>query len=131
MNQAQKTWQSRTIRICCGYVLIALLLPKTSMTRFALASERDDRLPEGNSGLVSKYPGDAGIEKDPQAIFVENFDAGSLQEILNKKRWESVNNRSIMSLSDGVPEASADKRSPVRFVQPLARRQNANFRRLN
>lgn len=66
-------------------------------------------LPEGNSGIAKRYPGDAGIEKDGAAIFVERFDGGSLDAIL--KRWESVKDREIMSLTDDVPAGSADDKS--------------------
>ena len=32
------------------------------------------RLPEGDAGIAAKYPGDAGIEKDPAVVFVERFE---------------------------------------------------------
>ncbi|MEQ8786006.1 MAG: hypothetical protein RIC55_06890 [Pirellulaceae bacterium] len=51
----------------------------------------------GEDGLAAKYPGDVGIARDPAVVFVENFDAGPLEEIL--KRWESVQHREILSLS--------------------------------
>jgi hypothetical protein len=57
-------------------------------------------LPEG-PGLAAKYPGDAGIERDPDVVFVENFDEPSLNDM--KRRWESVSNAEIMSLSDETP----------------------------
>ena len=30
-------------------------------------------LPEGAKGIAARYPGDEGIEKDPNVIFVERF----------------------------------------------------------
>jgi hypothetical protein len=60
-------------------------------------------------GLASKYKGDKGIEKDPNVIFMENFEEGSLDAV--KARWESVQNISIMSLSPDVPAVSAGKQS--------------------
>ena len=33
-------------------------------------------LPEGASGLASKYPGDVGIEKDPKVVFTDTFENG-------------------------------------------------------
>jgi hypothetical protein len=46
------------------------------------ASAQDTRpgltsLPEGNSGIASMYPGDAGIERDPAVVFADNFEAGT------------------------------------------------------
>ena len=29
---------------------------------------------EDNTGIAAKYPGDVGIEKDPDVIFVESFE---------------------------------------------------------
>jgi hypothetical protein len=75
-------------------------------------------LPEGNNGLAAKYPGDKGIEKDPNIVFVEKFDDGpgyaiqdpvALQLIFS--RWDTVKGKQIMSLSTDVPEGSTDDRS--------------------
>jgi len=60
-------------------------------------------------GLANKYKGDKGIEKDPDVIFVENFENSSLEAITS--RWESVKSTEIMSLSTDVPKASAGKHS--------------------
>lgn len=85
--------------IVVGFVAIVAIQP--------VAAE----LPEGNSGLAAKYPGDKGIEDDPAVIFVEKFDAGSLDKILDEERWETVVERESMSLSDDVPEDSGDRTS--------------------
>jgi hypothetical protein len=63
-------------------------------------------LPEGTTGIASKYPGDRGIENDPQVIFVERFDEGSLERIV--ERWDTATGRETMSLSDDVPAGSGD-----------------------
>jgi hypothetical protein len=75
-------------------------------------------LPEGNTGIAAKYPGDAGIENDPNVIFVEKFDAGPGQDLLSPiakkmivKRWDTVKHEKNMKLSNEVPAGSADKRS--------------------
>ncbi len=65
-------------------------------------------LPEG-PGLAAKYPGDAGIAKDPDVVFAENFTAPSLDKVLSD--WESVQSREIMSFSDDVPPGSSGKHS--------------------
>jgi predicted amidohydrolase len=64
--------------------------------------------PQG-PGLAAKYPGDAGIDKDPAVIFVESFEAPPLEETL--KRWESVSGAEILSLSGDTPGPSGGKRS--------------------
>ena len=65
-------------------------------------------IPEGNTGIAAKYPGDMGIEKDPNVIFVESFE-GSVDEICS--RWESVAGKPIMSKSDEVVTGSGGKQS--------------------
>jgi hypothetical protein len=66
------------------------------------------KLPEGNVGIASKYPGDRDIENDPQVIFIERFDAGSIEKV--SERWDAAG-RETMSLSDDVPAGSADANS--------------------
>lgn len=66
-------------------------------------------LPEGDSGIAARYPGDEGIEEDPNVIFVEKFDAETLAAIV--ERWDNCKSEEIMSLSSDVPEGSADDRS--------------------
>ncbi len=72
-------------------------------------AEKKTELPEGSAGIASKYKGDAGIDKDPDVLFVENFNAESLDAIT--KRWEDVKSKKIMSLVADVPAGSADPKS--------------------
>lgn len=65
-------------------------------------------LPEGLTGIASKYPGDVGIEKDPDVVFAESFE-DSVDEVCG--RWETVSGREIMSSSEDVPPGSGGKRS--------------------
>ena len=37
------------------------------------------------AGLANKYPGDIGIESDPNVVFVENFEEGSIPAVIS--RW--------------------------------------------
>lgn len=60
-------------------------------------------------GIASKYSGDKGIENDPDVIFVEDFEEGSLASI--QSRWENVKQPQIMSLSTDVPPGSIGKHS--------------------
>ena len=66
------------------------------------------RVPEGERGLAAKYPGDAGIEDDPDVIFVEMFE-DSIDRIFS--RWENVQGKSILSKAGDVPPGSAGKSS--------------------
>jgi len=63
---------------------------------------------EGDTGIAAKYPGDVGIEDDPDVVFVADFE-GSVDEICS--RWEDVRGKDIMSKSDEVPPGSGGKQS--------------------
>jgi len=73
------------------------------------AAQPQANLPESNNGIAARYPGDEGIEKDSNIIFVEKFDAGTLEGIF--KLWDSSKGKEIMSLSADTPEHSADENS--------------------
>jgi hypothetical protein len=66
------------------------------------------RISEGNAGLAANYPGDVGIEKDPDVVFVEHF-SGSVDDICS--HWDQAAGREIMSKSNDVPPGSAGKES--------------------
>jgi hypothetical protein len=65
-------------------------------------------LPEGPAGLAAKYPGDAGIENDPDVVFTESF-SGSVEDICG--RWDQAAGQPIMSISPEVPPGSRRKQS--------------------
>lgn len=62
-------------------------------------------------GLAAKYPGDVGIAADPDVLFAENFETGSVEE--TGKRWGAISNQDgkVMAFSDDVPPVSGGKRS--------------------
>lgn len=82
-------------------------LPEAKKNLHNVPSEMN-ALPEGETGIAHRYPGDVGIERDPEVLFVEDF-TGSIDAVF--QRWEDVNNRELMSLSEEVPPGSAGKNS--------------------
>jgi hypothetical protein len=58
-----------------------------------------DDLPEGQE-LAARYPGDAGIAKDPAVLLAEDFETGTIEDLA--KRWTEVGNK------DGKPFAWSD-----------------------
>ena len=46
-------------------------------------------LPEGNTGIATRHPGDVGIETDPAVIFADGFEDASQASDLNRK-WDAV-----------------------------------------
>jgi len=66
-------------------------------------------VPADGQAISARYPGDAGIEKDPGVIFVEGFEEPTLRETLG--RWTDVRNASTMALTPDVPLGSDGSRS--------------------
>ncbi len=59
-------------------------------------------------GIAARYVGDQGIRQDPAVIFAEDFEASPHR---NRKRWDTVKNADVMSLSDDVPSGSGGRQS--------------------
>jgi len=66
-------------------------------------------LPQGRVGLAARHPGDVGLEEEEAVVFVERFDAETIEEVA--ARWESVAQPELLSLSEDTPPHSADARS--------------------
>ena len=81
----------------------------TMFTMLLLASWLLAKPALGGDGIAAKYPHDKGIENDPAVVFAEDFDAESIDAIA--KRWESIQNKEIMSLSSDVPEETGGDKS--------------------
>ncbi|MHC4739955.1 MAG: LamG-like jellyroll fold domain-containing protein, partial [Planctomycetota bacterium] len=58
-----------------------------------------------SAGLADNYPGDVGIENDPNVVFVENFEEGSIPAVI--ARWDSYKRSDRMSLEADIPPPSS------------------------
>ena len=56
------------------------------------------------TGIAALYPGDVGIETNPNVIFVERFDESSLTSLFS--RWTDILGGATMTLSTDVPPGS-------------------------
>jgi hypothetical protein len=79
-----------------------------SMAAATSAADHAVELPAG-PGLAAQFAGDVGIERHPAVVFVENFEQPSFAA--TRRRWESVSQPELMSLSDDTPQDSGGKRS--------------------
>jgi hypothetical protein len=94
-----------------------------SSLRIAGAGEPPLRpLPEGNTGLAAKYPGDVGIEKDPAVVSHADFEDCRTASDLHS-RWDAVVHEGNMSIAEEAANVHAGKRS-VKFTVP---RQEAEY----
>lgn len=108
MPAARHSSRFRCLLLGAAVAAVVCIAPPSGV-RGEEADTPEARLPEGRTGIAARYRGDEGIERDPAVIFVERFDEGAVEELA--KRWESVQGVETMSLSDDVPEHSADPRS--------------------
>lgn len=63
----------------------------------------------GQSGIARNYVKDIGIQNDPNVIFVEQFETGTINDVAN--RWTNNQNTGGMSLVSDVPSNSGGLRS--------------------
>jgi len=71
---------------------------------------RKEVVPEGDKGIAARYPGDAGIAKDPDVVFTEDFETREIDGF--KGHWSNVSNKGgSFSFSKDVPPGSSGKRS--------------------
>lgn len=84
-----------------GLVVFLLLV-------FSFPSYAEFQLP-ARTGLANKYLGDVGIESDPNVVFIENFEEGSISAIT--VRWDESKRPDIMSLVSDIPAESSGSAS--------------------
>ena len=67
--------------------------------------------PPSGGGIASLYPGDVGIENDPNVVFVERFDESTMANLFG--RWTDVLNGPGMSITNDAPANSPVGKSLV------------------
>ena len=80
-------------------LIIAVAWAKESKTT-AAKSDETKTMDEIGGGIALKYPGDIGIEQDPSVIFVENFEAESLADVIKNWSWSRGDKDSRLSLDN-------------------------------
>lgn len=68
---------------------------------FNLSPGEQSKLPEGNNGIASKYPGDKNIQEDPAVLLADDFEQSSTVEDLLKK-WDVLVNRENLTIDKGA-----------------------------
>ncbi|MHC4914655.1 MAG: hypothetical protein ACYTGB_04105 [Planctomycetota bacterium] len=104
-------------------ILVAALLLPALYSRGGEAAAKLEKLPEGNTGIAARYPGDRGIEKDPAVVFADDFEACSSAADLRKK-WDVLIHEANLSIAGESATANGGKKSLLITVpkrkQPLA-----------
>ncbi len=66
-------------------------IDRRSRERLALLSPPPAPPDTRTRGLAAQYPGDQGIEKDPDVLFADNFESGTM------KKWDQQRGRVVMT----------------------------------
>lgn len=79
-----------------------------------------DPLPEGDTGIAAKYPGDRGIGADPAVLFHDDFETGRPAD-----KWDMVYHAATTRLAD-EPENVRGGRRSLEFTVPKQRAELSN-----
>jgi len=80
-------------------------------------------LPEGDSGLAAKYPGDRGLERDPAVVHFDDFESYRTPEDVSRK-YEFVMRTDNMRLTREPSEVNSGRQA-IRFTLPKQEEGNA------
>ena len=67
-------------------------------------------LPEGNTGIAARYPGDAGIESDPAVVFHDGFEDCRTTADLPKK-WDVIYNGEHLRITEEAADVHGAQRA--------------------
>ncbi len=73
-------------------------------------AEAPPPLPEGNTGLAARHPGDAGIDKDPAVVFHADFEDCRTTADLRRK-WNVIYNGEHQSIAEDPANVNSGKRA--------------------
>ena len=96
-------YRKLAVRICMLFVTLIVFA-----THGPVSQLQCEELP-ADAGIARQFPGDKGISEDARVVFVETFEQPSIEAL--GKRWETVRNPNVMSLSNDVPASSSGKQS--------------------
>ena len=73
-------------------------------------------LPEGNTGIATKYPGDVGIAGDPAVIFADDFESYTKAADIGK-RWDNMYQNQYIAIATTAANVYAGKQA-LEFTLP-------------
>ena len=102
-----------------GWIALTFMMLAGAVAAAAQTTEsaRLPKLPEGDAGIAAKYPGDAGIERDPAVLFHDGFEDDVTPADLHKL-WSAVYHEANMRITEEPANVNHGKRA-VEFAMPL------------
>src|SRR5687767_213576 len=79
-------------------------------------AQKPEPLPEGEIGIAVRYPGDAGIEKDPAVVFAHDFEGDSQVNDL-RRHWDTVFHDATIKITE-EPEVVHRGRKSLELAFP-------------
>ena len=77
-------------------------------------------LPEGQTGIASRYPGDRGIERDPAVIFHDDFERDDLRQ-----KWDNVFHQANIRIAAEPENVNGGQRA-LEFTVPQKEAEVSN-----
>src|SRR2546425_6484497 len=100
----------RTRSTTAALMLVTLtLLASRPLLRERVLAESTRAIAQATGGIAAFYPGDVGIENDPNVVFVERFEELTLTSLFTK--WTDILRGVTMVLSSDVPPGSPGSHS--------------------
>lgn len=105
------------------FLALALLL-RSAAAPGGEAAPPPGPLPEGDTGIASRYPGDAGIAKDPAVVFADGFEDCSKAADLRRK-WDSVFQDRCIRIAEEAANVHGGRRA-LEFTVPRQEAELSN-----
>lgn len=87
---------------------------------FQMATAAAQALPQGNTGIASRYPGDAGIANDAAVLFFDDFESYStVSGLTSNGRWNQVFHAANTRLSTAAGTTFAGSKA-LEFTLPVS-----------
>jgi hypothetical protein len=77
----------------------------------------DGPLPEGNSGIAARYPGDTGIGADSCVVFADDFESYTQASQLDDQKWTYYYQTQYVTITTDVANVYAAKQA-IEFTLP-------------
>ncbi len=112
----RKAWYVPVLLLAASALILSAYASRPGQQKSSPLVPAIEPLPEGDTGLAAKYPGDAGIEKDPAVIHYDGFEDYATPEDVHGK-YEFVMRTENMRLTEEPPDVNSGRKA-MQFTLP-------------